>query len=228
MGFSRCGPDGCQLIADFSFLIAVLTPRDRFVYYLPMSLAVDETVIPLSKTKLVFAVVGSAAFIVVSVWCFHSIDPSHVHTSGVRSYFETPNLNRALLSISALVFTIFGVYGIKKLFDRKPGLILNSLGITDNSSAASVGFIPWSDVEGFNVYGVRRSSFLVLLIREPEKYLNSSSLSKRLLNKSNFKMYGSPITIASAALSISSGDLRTLLERYLTKYGEFDDNRLRG
>jgi hypothetical protein len=53
-----------------------------------------------------------------------------------------------LSGLAGIIFFGFvGFYLLKKLFNKKPGLIISNSGIVDNSSGISVGFIPWSDIK---------------------------------------------------------------------------------
>lgn len=109
-----------------------------------------------------------------------------------------------------LCVPIFGssaLFALSRLFSNKPAITIDNAGITDNASALSVGFIPWSDITGVRIGTVKRQKFLGLLLRNPEKYLAKASLLKRLLMKSNLSWGGYAVTIPQVALSLSVEDL---------------------
>jgi hypothetical protein len=63
-------------------------------------------------------------------------------------------------AIAAILFFGFGIfYFLRKLIDKKPGLIIDDNGIIDNSSAVSVGLIPWSDIEHISTTNVMKQKF---------------------------------------------------------------------
>ena len=57
---------------------------------------------------------------------------------------------KAILFIGIIFFGYGSIYFLKRMKTKKEMLIVNSKGITDNTSAISLGFIPWENIE--NVY----------------------------------------------------------------------------
>ena len=60
---------------------------------------------------------------------------------------------------------------------------------------------------------------LVILLKNPDKYIEMGNTLKRNLNKVNFKLCGSPIAITSNALQINFDELLKISNEYLAKYG---------
>jgi len=90
----------------------------------------DRVAIPLSKTKLLVLILGAALFVALSVWLLVSADKQVRYDP---SYVK---------GVSLLAIGFFGLccaYGVMKLPDKRPGLILDSAGLIDNSSAFAVG-----------------------------------------------------------------------------------------
>ena len=52
--------------------------------------------------------------------------------------------------------------------------------------------IPWTDIVGFHIFTMSATKMLVVMPNEPEKYIDSSSLVRRKLNKANYNIVGSP------------------------------------
>ena len=179
----------------------------------------DETIIELSKTKLVLLILGSCAFVVAGAWLL-SVDAADIRTGrSFRFFFNDPLVVRIAGVASILLFGLGGLYGLKKLFDKRPGLILNSSGIVDNASAVAAGFIPWSEVLGSGVLEIQKQKMLIIGVRDPQKYIARGSALKRSLNNANYKMSGSPISISSVTLKIDFSELVSLFNRYHQKYG---------
>jgi len=59
----------------------------------------------------------------------------------------------------------------RKLFDNRPGLVIDAVGITDNSNATSMGLIEWVDITKVEKKQIMSTKFLILHTSNPEKYL---------------------------------------------------------
>jgi hypothetical protein len=175
----------------------------------------DETIIELSKTKIVLLLLGAAAFVAVGIWMF-SLDAASIQS---QRRFNDPMYVRGLGLASIVFFGIFGLLALKKLFDKKPGLVFNNSGIVDNTSSTSPGFVPWSEVVGAEVFEIQKQKMLIVMVRNPQEYMARGSLLRRTLNKANYKMVGSPISISSTALGINFSELVSLFDQYQQKYG---------
>lgn len=179
----------------------------------------DETIIELNRTKLLLLVLGSCAFVLVGVWLL-TFDAGEIRAGrSFRLFFNNPLVvyGAGLATIVSFAFT--GQYALRKMFDKRPGLVLNSEGIIDNASASAAGFIPWSEVAGSGIYEIQKTRMLVIGLRDPQKYLGRGNALKRTLNKANSNMVGSPVSISSTALKIEFAELVSLFERYYQKYG---------
>jgi len=158
----------------------------------------NEIIIEQSKSKTILIIVGSLIFVLCSLWI-------------LTISFETENvfdkLNNVFVKVIAFIGVVFfgfcGIYGVVMLFDSKPGLILNSFGITDNSSAIAVGQIPWYEIRGFSEFEMSGQKMLIVLVREPDKYINRGNFIRQKWNKATFKMVGSPISISANTLKIN-------------------------
>lgn len=180
----------------------------------------DETIIALSKKKLMLILLGAAGFVAAGVWMF-SLDDASILS---RRRFNDPLYVHGLGLLSIVFFGSCGLFALKKLFDQKPALVLNNSGFVDNSSSASAGFIPWSEVVGAEIFEIQQQKMLVIKVRNPEEYIARGSSLKRTLNKANYKMVGSPISISSGALAINFSELVSLFDQYQRKYGVASGN----
>lgn len=174
----------------------------------------DEIIINLSKNKIILIVLGSIIFVLAGLWLL-TLDPEQL--SKARR-FNNPILVKAIAFSCIGFFGFCGIYGVAKLFDTKPGLILNSNGIIDNSSAVAVGQIPWYEIQGFNEYEISGQKMLVVLVNEPEKYIKQGNSIRRALIKANLKRVGSPITISANALKINYAKLTELCVGFHQRY----------
>jgi hypothetical protein len=178
----------------------------------------DETIIELSRTKLVLLILGAFAFVVAGVWLL-SLDAAEIRSGrGFRFFFNDPTVVYGAGLASILFFGACGLYGLRKMFDKKPGLVLNSDGIVDNASGVAAGFIPWSEVIGSGVVEIQKQKMLVIGVRDPQKYIDRGGALRRAMNRANSGMTGSPIAIPSVTLKINFSELVSLFNRYQQKY----------
>jgi hypothetical protein len=175
----------------------------------------DETIIELSKKKIVLLILGACAFVALGVWLF-SLDDSFIQS---QRRFNNPTFIHGIGILSIVFFGLCGITALKKLFNKKPGLVLNNIGVLDNSSGVSAGLIPWSEVVGSEIFEINNQKMLIIKIRNPQKYIEGRGLLKQMLNKANYKMCGSPIAISSNALKIKFPELLSLFDQYQKKYG---------
>jgi hypothetical protein len=177
--------------------------------------AADELVIELSKGKAVLMILGSFAFVAVGYWLFR-MDAAAM--KGAPS--DDPHLVHGVGLAGMVLFSLSGIFGIRKLFDKKPGLVLNSAGIIDNSSVLAAGFIPWSKITGAEIYEVRRQKMLIVKVRNPEEFIQRGNVLRQATVRMGSKMSGSPIAITSNTLKINFTELLSTFEQYHRKYGQ--------
>ena len=180
----------------------------------------DERTIELSKTKIALAILGACAFVAIGIWLL-SLDAESIQASrNFGLFFNNPTYVYGLGFLSIIIFGILALFFFRKLFDKKPGLVFTNSGIVDNASAVSAGFIPWSEVIGSEIFEMQRQKMLIIMVKDPEKYIDRGNAVQRTLNKANHKMCGSPISISANALKINFSELRDLFDQYQRKYGD--------
>lgn len=102
----------------------------------------------------------------------------------------------AVRSKILLVVWIFGflfffwamLYYLRRIFTALPLLIADESGVTDNSSPLSVGFIPWEDIRKARTKLMGIQPFILITVKNEEKYLAKISLFGRVLAKANKRM----------------------------------------
>ena len=181
--------------------------------------SIDETTIELSKTKIALAILGTCVFVAIGVWLLSFDDASIRSSRSFRLFLNNPMYVRGLGLLSIVLFGTLALFFFKKLFDKRPGLVFSHSGIVDNASAVSAGFIPWSEVIGSEIFEMPQQQMLIIMVRDPQKYVGRGNALKRKLNQANYKMCGSPIAISSNTLKINCSDLRTVFDQYYRKYG---------
>jgi hypothetical protein len=168
-------------------------------------------VIPLSRTKLALLLLIACLFVVAGWWMF-DLDAAQI---AAQRRYNNPLFVHGI-GLLGLVFGALGAVAIaRKLFDTSPGLILDERGLTDNASAMSAGFIPWSDITGIQVQQIHRQRLLNVVLADPEAYLARCKPWKRLLLRGNLRMGASPVAIPSSTLAIGFDELVERVEEHL-------------
>ena len=163
--------------------------------------------IPLSKTKLLLAIGGSLLFVLVGLYMITSIEEEHTRFNHM--------LVKGLGIASVAFFAVTGFYSIKKIFDTSVGLTINDDGIFDNSSASGIGLIKWTDITDIRTEKVASTKFLLIYTTNPDYYLDKAKGLNKKFMEANFRMYGTPIAIASTSLKYNFRDLEKLIKERL-------------
>lgn len=173
----------------------------------------DTITIPLSKNKLFLMFAGSLLFAGIGTWWV--IQPPEIQNPLLRD----KTLLRVVGVTALLLFGGIGCFLFRKLGDRSPGLVLSDLGILDNTSGISAGFVPWSDIVDLSEYQVAGQTLMMLVVKNPQEYIDKQqSAFKRKLMQINHDTYGAAISISANSLQCSHSELKTLLDESFAAY----------
>jgi len=157
----------------------------------------SEIKIPPSKINITLLTIGSLIFVITGfamLWSFIGF-------------------------VAILFFGTTGTYGLIKLFDSNTGLKMDANGITDNSSATSIGLIKWNDISQIRPEQIASEKFIMIDLFEPEKYIKKAKNKfKANLMKMNMSMYGTPISISSRALKYNFTELEKIMQTEYEKH----------
>jgi len=168
-----------------------------------------KTEIPLSRTKTIFGIVAciSLALFILNVSTVISRDNSS------RSK-DMMNAGSTML----IIFMAITVWLIIKLFNRKPGLVINETGITDNASSIKAGLIKWQDIKNIRSVKQHSNQLLLITVTNPNKYIDVAHSLKKPVLQMNINMHGTPVIIPSATLNYDFAELQTVLTEAYKKY----------
>ncbi len=174
----------------------------------------NQIEIPLSKQKLYLMLFGSILAVVAGFWLVLNPPKSN------HPIFGNPTLILITGIVAIIFFGYVAIFLVKKLPDNKPGLIINSEGIIDNSSGVSAGLVLWKDIIDISTSNVMNQKFLMFIVKNPEEYINrQNGIVKRKVMEINYKSYGSPISISANTLDTNFEELYELLQR------KFNENK---
>ncbi|CEJ71598.1 hypothetical protein BN1195_03947 [Chryseobacterium oranimense G311] len=165
-----------------------------------------------SKVKILLLILGSLGFVVLGT--FFTVSPERFVSTIFRNSFFI-----RIAGILAMLFFGFSFFLLLKSFLTKDfNLIINEVGIINNSSYVSVGLIKWEDITSIEKATVMSTSFLLINVKSPQKYINAcNGLGKKIL-KANFKTYGTPISISSSTLSYNFDELEKVITKFYNEY----------
>ena len=174
--------------------------------------------IALSKAKLAKLLFFSIVFLGIGLWIIIA-EPEIKN-----SFFNNPFI-KALASYGSVLMGALGIYvSGKKMFDDRPGVVIDDSGFIDNTSAFNFGLIPWSDVSEIfertmQVSAFSKQSFVTIALVDAEKYImQEKNLLKRKLLTANTNSYGSPIHISTNSLKTEHKDLLEILTKKFEGY----------
>jgi len=164
----------------------------------------DHVEIPLSKRKLVGLLTGSIAFVLAGFWFTIQSKTISAQTFSHKS----PELIFIGGAAAILFFGLCAIFIFRKIIDNKPGLVINDLGIDDNSSGTSAGFIPWEDIKAIRKTTVVNQNMIMIMVGNPEEYINRQTgfIAKKAMEM-NFKSFGSPIFLSANGLKCNFNEL---------------------
>ena len=175
-----------------------------------MTNTIDQIEIPLSKKKLILMLIGSLGFVAAGFWFV--IKPPSIS----NPYFGNQSTIFFIGIASILFFGLCAFYIAREIPNNKPGLIINNIGITDNSSGVSAHQIVWSDIEHISVIEIHRQKIIMIHVKNPQDYIEKQTNSfKRKMMQMNLSMYETPLCITSNSLQIKFDDLLNILNNHL-------------
>lgn len=170
--------------------------------------------IPRSKTKLVFALVVCLFAIVFGFFCVF-----RPNSFG----YNMPFLIIILGVVCILLFGFFGFCLVRWLFNDKPGLVIDSEGITDNTVQGQENRILWSDVADITEWKYMSQKLAVVVLKDPHCYIDGHPRQgHRKAMLMNLKMCGSPVALSASVLKISHKNLYKLLYDNFVKYTQIN------
>ena len=165
--------------------------------------------IPLSKTKVVLVFLGAVGFVVGSFWIWFVADTQTRYSQLFA---------KAVAVVGASFFGLCSIYAFFKILDSRPGLMIDSQGIVDNSSAVAAGRIFWHEIIGLNVSEIAGQRFITIEVVDPKRFAEGGAFLRRTLNAVNTKVTGSPINISTNSLRLNFDQLVYQLTEAFEKY----------
>ena len=154
---------------------------------------------------------GSGIYIIITSF-FEFSEP-------LEDYFHFNPFIMKFVGIICIVFFGFTLkILIKKLFEKKPGLVIDNIGIIDNSTGLSARHIKWKNIIGFKKFNLLIIQFIAVIVDDEylNEYYNKYKWYK-FIAKLDHKMAGSPFQIYTSVLKCKQKILFNILQEKLKK-----------
>ncbi len=162
----------------------------------------------IGKTVAIF--IGATAFVVLGVL--------------LGLYREQLDVGIVAVFICTFVgvpfFGLCGLYALFRLLVRRPSLIVDERGITDNASAVAVGLIRWDEIAEIYAYDFMGQRFLGIVPVDTDAVLARVSPIKRMLSRANRGLSNAPINIPSVGLAIPIDELLKRIREFHDAQGD--------
>lgn len=121
---------------------------------------------------------------------------------------------KIVLFIGVFFFGFGAICFFKRGNKKREFLIIDNDGITDYTTAISLGFIPWEDIETVYVDGVLGERFIELEIKNEDKYLKNLNLLKKMFIYGNKKMGHQIVCITLNTTPYSISEVLSVINKY--------------
>ena len=96
-----------------------------------------------------------------------------------------------------------------QIFDNRPRLVIDELGVYDRTLGISK--IDWQDIDGAYLKSIHGNDFICLQINNVEKYLGQLTPIKRAATNANEKLGFTPLSLNLSAISADSNQILELV-----------------
>ena len=134
--------------------------------------------------------IAAVLFLIASVYMFNA-EPSRKYSS---IYLQTWGLLGGGFS------TLSSIYIFIKLFDNKPGLIIDEDGLWNNSSIISTHKVKWNELSSIRLKTVRSEKILFLYFKDDESFIAKFNRIERFIMRLSISWFNSPIGISTRSL----------------------------
>ncbi len=163
--------------------------------------------IPKSNRKIIFLIFLAFFLCLVGCWVFWVAE---------YQYRFTPFLARTVGLSAMAIFGFSMIIMAGRLISKKPGIEITRDEIIDYSYKKLR--IRWADIIELKTDETFGSEFILVMIRNPETYINRPDLIQKISMEWNWRTYGTPITLSSGSLKCTSKELYDLILKNWLNY----------
>ncbi|MGA9213160.1 STM3941 family protein [Kaistella sp.] len=142
-----------------------------------------------------------------------------INPTKYTSFFYRNGIIVFMVGVMGIIISSFFIYELGiKLFNRNAIFLINSKGIIDKVNILDYPFICWTDVITIEECKVNNTSYLKVIINNPERYINQKKGLKKWLLNLNYKKYHTPILLNNTFLKCSFIELKQSITEAYEEY----------
>lgn len=164
-----------------------------------------------SKTKTILLLAATFAFVITGfglIWLAYA----HQYADKLLIYFVS--------TVSILFFGSIGIYGLTRLRDKKPLVIVDQQGIYNHTNATGKQRVLWSEITGIETAQMKSSKFLLIYVSDPQKFILQGNKFQKFLMRLNTKTYGTPVSLTTQNLKCKYVDLLAAIDVWHNEYAQ--------
>jgi hypothetical protein len=116
--------------------------------------------------------------------------------------------------VGVLFFGLCGGWILARLFSNRVSLLLDRVGLIDNSSALPAGRIEWDQISRVGITTIEKQRFLGIDVKDRTILASSSSAFRRWVDETNLALVGFPVNVPSTTIDRPLEDLEAAILRY--------------
>lgn len=128
-----------------------------------------------------------------------------------------PALVTKALGATAVIGVLVVLLGLINLFSQKRGLTINNAGISLHAGLVKFGPIAWDDIAGVEEKKYMTNTFIVLKLKNPEKFLLTLKGMAKYMASDSQRLSGSPAVINTNMLAADKDHLLGLIVNRIGK-----------
>ena len=161
----------------------------------------ERIAIPFSRLKCLVILAVASVFVVACAFFA-------THSQGQARY--APTFVRIVCGAGVALFAAVAIMSVVRLFDSRPGLIVDRQGVDDRTNFSSIGRVDWADVRGLRTVKARWNNGLVVELHEPQRFAGRGNIVQRLLRAGA----ASPVVLGSNALDVPFDTMVQIVRRF--------------
>jgi hypothetical protein len=120
--------------------------------------------------------------------------------------------------LTACVFFGAGLgFGLVMWFRKRPALIINSVGLFDQSSTLTPYAVRWDEADAvyisWNTLEFSKFRFLSIRLKDPDAFIARQEPLRAMLMKANVRQLGAPVAISAMILSVTLEELVAIIRQ---------------
>jgi hypothetical protein len=136
----------------------------------------------------------------------------------LRSNTPAFDVNPLFVKAASIISLLFcgGVlyFCVKILFLKRVGLVINDEGITDSSSALSLGFIKWQSIKEARVEKKDGRWLLLIYLKERAKYMKDENDYITRILQANIKNYDCEVVVVLGRLKCTAREVEMAIDEH--------------